>query len=126
MKHNIVSSLNLSSKNNRIVISLPSNKKNIIICKSLFKLGIISSYRVDYNKNKLTISFSYLYEKKSLLLVRQISKPGRKVYMKYSQLFKYLKNRKYLFILSTNKGIISNKEAIRNKIGGEVLFIIQW
>lgn len=125
MKHSILSSLKLGTITNRHKITISFNKQNKQICKYLFKIGFINSYVINIHSNNIYIYFSYYYDKRPIKIVKQISKPGRKIYITYHKLKKLFKYEKNYIILSTSKGIISNKEAIRKKIGGELLFLIK-
>jgi len=125
MKEHVTSALNIGYKSNKTDINIYLNRKNINICKYLFKSGFINSYFINRKKNKINISFSYFYDKKPILYVKKVSNPGRKVYFSYKQLRKLFFYRSSILILSTNKGILSNKEAILRKVGGELLFIIK-
>jgi len=125
MKYSFLSPLKLGSSVNKIRINMPLNNQNKIICKYLFSIGILSSYSYSFKAQQITIFFSRHYEKKSIINVKQISKPGRKVYITYDKLKKLYLYRKHFLLLSTSKGILSNKEAIRRRLGGELLFIIK-
>lgn len=124
MKETIISSLNLGSMTSKHSINVSLNRKNKNICKYLFKCGLINSFVIQKQKKKVTIFFSNYYDKKPILSVKKISKPGRKVYVSYFHLKKLLIYKKHFLILSTSKGILNNKEAVTKKIGGELLFVI--
>ena len=125
MKESIVSSLNIGIKSNKLDININLNKKNLNISKYLFNTGFLSSYFLNKKNNKITLTFSSFYDKKPILYVKKISNPGRKIYITYIQLKKKLLYKNNILVLSTSKGILNNKEAILNKIGGELLFIIK-
>lgn len=125
MKHSILSSLKLGTISNKHKITISFNKQNKHICKYLFKIGLINSYVMNIHSNHILIYFSYYYDKRPIKIVKQISKPGRKIYITYYKLKKLFKDEQNYLILSTSKGILSNKEAIRKKIGGELLFLIK-
>jgi ribosomal protein S8 len=124
MKETIISSLNLGSMTNKHSINVSLNRKNKNICKYLFKCGLISSFVLNKQSKKITIYFSNYYNKKPIISVKKVSKPGRKVYISYLHLKKLLIYKKHFLILSTSKGILNNKEAVTKKIGGEFLFFI--
>lgn len=123
MSEQVSSKFNLGIKSNHLCIGMPMNKSNKNICKYLFKIGLIDSYVVSFKR--LIIYFSSLYEKKPILYIKKISVPSRRVYISFFELDKNYRRRRNLFILSTSKGILTNKEAIKHKIGGELLFLIQ-
>ena len=121
--------MNFSIKTNLYNIKITYNKKNITLTRYLFKKGFLNSFFIlkKSKKNKLIVlMFSYYYNKKPIRYIKKISKPGRKIYISYTSLKKQLLFRKNVFlILSTDKGILNNKEAILNKVGGELLFFIK-
>lgn len=125
MNFSLVSAINLGIKSNRICINMWLNKQNICICKYLFSKGLIDTYILNKEKRLLHVYFSFFYEKKPILFIKQLSKPGRKLYIKHSKLLKMYTHRKHLFLMSTDRGILTSKEAIRNKLGGELVFIIR-
>ena len=125
MKYSLVNAINLGIKSNRISTNMWLSKHNINICRYLFYKGLIDTYVVSKKKRLLHIYFSFHYEKKPILFIKKLSKPGRKLYIKYTRLLSLFTNRQHIYILSTDKGVMTNKEALLNKIGGELLFIIR-
>lgn len=125
MKHSIVSSLKLGTNIKRHSIKISLNKQNKNICKYLFKIGFINSYVYNSIHNNIRIYFTNYYEQRPIKVIKQISKPGRKIYITSSKLKDLFRDEQNYLILSTSKGILTNKEAIRKKIGGELLFLIK-
>jgi len=125
MNFSLISAINIGANSNRTCINMWLNKQNVAICKYLFYKGLIDTYVISKEKRLLHIYFSFFYEKKPILFIKQLSKPGRRLSMKYSKLASLFKNRKHLYIISTSRGFMTSTEAIRNKIGGELLFIIR-
>lgn len=113
----IISIKNAYLAKHRSVI-LSDSRKVKIITDQLLKMKVFS----HLNKNDGRIEAFFADNLISLNLQR-ISKPGRKLYIGYSDLPVYLKKRQRV-ILSTSKGIFSDQEALENKIGGEMLFSI--
>jgi len=118
--HFFSNSLNLGLKLKKVSINTYLNNKNESICRYFFKIGYIQSYNIDYKNNYITI---YLNNRVSF--IKNISTPGGKKYIKYKNLKKLWLHKKHTLILSTNKGILTNKEAIKYNIGGELLFLIR-
>jgi small subunit ribosomal protein S8 len=69
---------------------------------------------------ELDVKLRYVDNKPALYSMKLISKPGRKLYIKHEEM-KYIVNRFGVRILSTNKGIITDKRARELGIGGEYL-----
>lgn len=97
---------------------------NINIAKVLKKSGYISGYDIKKDARGyqvLRIYLKYADAKKSVLTgIQRISKPGRRVYVKSEKIPKVL-NGYGIAILSTSKGILTDKEATEAKVGGEIL-----
>ena len=84
----------------------------------------IESYSVEEigaNKKALKVVLKYDDNEKSVISeIKRESKPGRRVYKSASEL-KNFKNGYGTIVVSTNKGVISNDEAYKLNVGGEVL-----
>jgi small subunit ribosomal protein S8 len=97
---------------------------NINIAKVLKKSGYISGYDIKKDARGyqvLRIYLKYTDTKRSVLTgIQRISKPGRRVYVKSEKIPKVL-NGYGIAILSTSKGILTDKEASESKVGGEIL-----
>ena len=94
------------------------------VCNVLKEKEYIEDYKVvDTDPKKKTISVTLKYddrEKSVINELKRISKSGRRIYKNASEL-KSFKNGYGTIIVSTNKGIISNEEAYKLNVGGEVL-----
>lgn len=85
--------------------------------------GYIESFNVIEEGNKKFIKVVLKYDKNGnsvITEVKKISKPGRRVY-KASDDIKKFKNGYGTFVVSTSKGVLSNDDALKAKVGGEVL-----
>lgn len=105
--------------------SLPTFKLGEEICKILKDEGFIADYAVKVNEDKpfktLTVTLKYdSLGNRALTGVRRISKPGLRVTVPYDKLPKVL-NGLGIAIISTSKGLMTDKEARKQHIGGEVL-----
>ncbi|MCX8124780.1 MAG: 30S ribosomal protein S8 [Spirochaetes bacterium] len=106
-----------------VKVDIPSSKMKLAIAKILKDEGFIKNYKlIDDNKQKiLRIYLKYSADNQSAILkLRRISTPGRRVYIKAEDL-KPVYNNMGIMILSTSKGIITNKAAKQLNIGGEAL-----
>ena len=106
-------------------ISFSSSSLTSSIAEVLKQEGYIENYKIiSHNKKKTTIiDLKY----KNLLPVihgiKQISKPGLRVYQECKKL-PYVLRGLGTAVISTSKGVMTDKEARKNKIGGEVLIYI--
>lgn len=78
---------------------------------------------IDLDNNKKSIKVTLKYDENDNTVInelKRLSKPGRRVYKNASEL-KSFKNGYGTIVVSTNKGVISNDEAYKLNVGGEVL-----
>ena len=89
--------------------------------------GYISDYKVSKSDkgNTINLGLKYSEGKKERVItgLKRISKPGLRVYAKHDELPKVL-NGLGIAIISTSKGIMTDREARQNNLGGEVLAYI--
>ena len=86
--------------------------------------GFIAGYNTQVTKcglKSLNIFLKYVEGMPGINSIRRHSKPGRRFYYQYTKLPRVLDGLG-MSILSTSKGILSDKSAQRNKVGGELLF----
>ncbi len=75
----------------------------------------------DHNKKSIKVTLKYDDNENSVINeIKRLSKAGRRVYKNASEL-KSFKNGYGIIVVSTNKGVISNDEAYKLNVGGEVL-----
>ncbi|ADM90050.1 30S ribosomal protein S8 [Candidatus Karelsulcia muelleri CARI] len=114
------------SKNLIIEIPFSNLKKDII--KILYNQGFISSYKIiKINKFKLMIKVAMKYNKYTgisvIKCIKRISKPSLRKYCNYKNIPRVL-NGLGIAIISTSKGLMTDKKARENKIGGEIICYI--
>ena len=103
-------------------VSMPTSKMKVEIASILKSEGYIIDYTVD--EKTLTLSLKYGDNKERVISgLRCISKPGLRVYAKAEEVPKVL-NGLGIAILSTSKGIMTDKQARKENVGGEVLAYI--
>jgi small subunit ribosomal protein S8 len=104
-------------------IDIPSSnfRKNII--EILKNEGYIKDYYIEKSENNkinLKISLKYYEGDPVIKEIKRISKPGRRVYSRATSIPKVM-NGLGLAILSTPKGVMSDSEARKNNVGGEII-----
>ena len=100
-------------------VSMPTSKMKVEIAKILDSEGFIESYTVK--DNTLTLTLKYGQKKERVITgLKRISKPGLRVYAKAEELPTVL-NGLGIAIISTSKGIMTDKEARKLALGGEVI-----
>jgi len=100
------------------------NYKNAV-AKVLVKAGFLETVKTETidGKKMLVISLRYVRRKPSLTDVILVSKPSLRIYIEAKDILKN-QGSNVTTILSTNAGIMTGKEAMKKKIGGELLFKI--
>ena len=106
-------------------VVMPSSKLKVDLAKILKQEGYISEFRVDTAEDgpgdKLTIDLKYSPRRERVITgLRRISKPGLRVYSKAAAAPRVLGGLG-VAVLSTSRGLMTDKEARRRKLGGEVL-----
>jgi len=103
-------------------VTLPSSKTKVEIAKVLEAEGFINGYSVDGDvKKELTIELKYGKSNERVITgIKRVSKPGLRVYAKSQDLPRVL-NGLGLAIISTPQGFMSEKQARKANIGGEVV-----
>jgi len=98
-----------------------SNLKNEV-AKILEKEGFIDKIEKKGRKTKKTIEITLKYDNKvpAISGLKKISKPGQRIYLDSTKI-KKVRDGYGIAIISTSKGLMTDKEARKNKIGGEVL-----
>ena len=108
-------------------VDVPSSRMKLAIADILTKEGYVRGVEVltDGVKKTMRITLKYSADKNQKVIsgVTRISKPGLRVYATCEQMPKVL-NGLGTAIISTNKGVITDKEARRQGVGGEVLAFI--
>ena len=103
-------------------IVVPHSKFRINILEILKIEGYINNYYVDKkdNKQSLKIDLKYYEGLPVIKEIKRISKPGRRVYSRALSIPK-IQNGLGLAIISTPQGVMSDVDARKNNIGGEVI-----
>ncbi len=110
----------------RQTVEVPASKTKNAIAEILFNEGYIEKYELvddgKYKSIKLTLKYGPNGEK-VIQGLKRISKPGLRVYAECNDIPMVL-NGLGIAIVSTNKGIMTDKEARRQNVGGEVLAFV--
>ena len=107
-------------------VDVPASNLKKAIAKILLDEGYIKSYEVveDGTQGVIRIQLKYLAGKEKVISgLRRVSKPGLRVYAGADELPRVLKGLG-IAIISTSKGVMTDKEARANHVGGEVLAFV--
>ena len=103
-------------------VSMPVSKIKVEIAKILDAEGFITNYTV--NENTLTLTLKYGQNKERVITgLKRISKPGLRVYAGADEI-PHVLNGLGIAIISTPKGVMTDKLARKNNVGGEVIAYI--
>ena len=106
-------------------VVMPSSKVKAALASLLVREGYIEDYAVEDDTNrpglKLRIVMKYTRDRERTISgLRRVSKPGLRVYSKATEVPRVLGGMG-IAILSTNQGLMTDREARQRKVGGEVL-----
>lgn len=108
-------------------VDVPASKMKVAIADILLKEGYIKKYDIEkvggFDSIHITLKYGQDKNEKIITGLKRISKPGLRVYANSENLPKVLGGLG-IAIISTNKGVITDKEARKLNVGGEVLAFI--
>jgi small subunit ribosomal protein S8 len=103
-------------------VSIPFSNLKYEIAKILEKSGFLEKVEKKGRKIKkvIEITLKYSNEKPAISGLKRVSKPGQRIYSPWKKI-KKVKAGYGIAIISTPKGLMTNKEARKQKLGGEIL-----
>tara|TARA_B100000282_G_scaffold289946_1_gene260303 strand:- start:1823 stop:2224 length:402 start_codon:yes stop_codon:yes gene_type:complete len=111
----------------KVSVEVPSSKIKIEIAKLLKSEGFVSDYSIikrDENKSSLAINLKYTADREPVIQgLQRVSKPSCRKYVNRDEVPRVLGGIG-IAILSTSKGVITDTEARKHNIGGEILCYI--
>lgn len=94
-----------------------NSKQNINILNIFLREGFIKTYKIN-SKNQLDIYLKYKKDKAVLSEIKRLSKPGKRLYITNKDLYK---KKSGFYIISTSIGILTNLQAKKLNVGGELI-----
>lgn len=106
-------------------VEMPASQVKSAILEVLKNEGFIADYKTESKDNKsvTVVTLKYTNNERVIKGLKRVSKPGLRVYAEADKLPKVL-NGLGIAVISTSKGVMTDKQARREKIGGEVLAYI--
>ena len=104
-------------------VEMPSSTFRLKVLEVLKNEGFISSFHIekkDKNKVSLIVDLKYYEGTPVIKEIKRVSKPGRRVFSRATSIPR-IQNGLGLAIISTNKGVMSDIEARKNNVGGEII-----
>ena len=107
---------------NHKVVMLPSSNFKISISEILKSEGYIIDYKVNDDSKKPTLSINFKYHSGNPVIstIERISKPGKRIFSSAESLPK-INNGLGIAIISTPKGVMTDIDARKQKVGGEII-----
>ena len=107
-------------------VQIPASNMKKAICQILLDEGYIKNFSVeeDGKQGVITVTLKYLEGKQPVIQgLRRVSKPGLRIYSSVEDMPKVMKGLG-VAIISTSKGVMTDREARKQNVGGEVLAFI--
>ncbi|OQX00939.1 30S ribosomal protein S8 [Candidatus Parcubacteria bacterium A4] len=104
------------------VVDVPFSRLKYEIAKILERKSFVEKVKQKKKKEGMIIEISLKYDQKAPAIsgIKRVSKPGQRIYRKYSEI-RRVKGGYGVAIVSTSKGLITDEEAKRQKVGGEII-----
>lgn len=103
-------------------VRVPASKIKEVIAKQLKKSGYLAEVKREAGKPRdtIVITINKPGENSTINEITRLSKPGRRVYVKSDEIPK-VKSGRGIVLVSTSKGVITGREAVKQGLGGELL-----
>ncbi len=105
-----------------LTVDVPYSRIKYQIALILEREGFVEKVEKKFRRNKRIIKIFLKYENQEpkIVDIKRVSKPGRRVYLPYKKI-RAPKGGYGIAIISTSQGLITDKEARKRKLGGEIL-----
>lgn len=106
-------------------ITVPSSKLKVTVAQQLKKAGYVTAVKVESAKPRdiLVVTINKPGENSTINEIKRLSKPGRRVYVSATEIPK-VKSGRGIVLVSTSKGVVTGHEAVKQRLGGELLLSV--
>ena len=105
----------------KVSVSMPSSKQKLVIANLLLKEGYVASVKETGDVKKvLEIELKYYEGKPVVEMIQRVSRPGLRIYKKCRDLPRIM-NGLGIAVISTSKGLMTDRAARKDGLGGEVI-----
>ena len=106
-------------------VEVPASNMKKAICQILVDEGYVKGFNVteDGKQGMITITLKYVGKQPVIKGLKRVSKPGLRIYSNAQELPKVMKGLG-IAIVSTSKGVMTDKQARKENVGGEVLAFV--
>ena len=103
-------------------VRVPTSKLKKVVAEQLVKNRYLTDVKVEEGKPRATLVVTLAKPGQNCVIneITRVSKPGRRVYVASADIPK-VKQGRGIVLVSTSKGVMTGREAVRQKLGGEVL-----
>jgi len=103
-------------------VSVPSSKIKLVVAQKLKKAGYLSAVKVEKAtpRDNIIITINEADKNPAITEIDRVSKPGRRVYAGAGDIPR-VKSGRGIMLVSTSKGVMTNREAVKNRLGGELI-----
>ena len=101
-------------------VIFPSSKFRVKILDVLKQEGYISNYKLLVDENNISVNLKYNQGIPVIREITRVSKPGRRIYTRADSIPR-IQNGLGIAIMSTSKGVMSDNDARKENLGGEIL-----
>jgi small subunit ribosomal protein S8 len=104
-------------------VDIPGSNLKVELARVLKEQGYIKNYKYTKNNNQGVLRVFLKYDEKQNFIIyglKRVSKPSRRVYVRNKDI-KPVLNGYGIAVMSTSQGIMTDKEAIKKNVGGEIL-----
>jgi small subunit ribosomal protein S8 len=103
-------------------VRLPSSKIKLTVAEQLTKSGYLAGVKTERAtpRDELIVTIAKDGQNPTITEIARVSKPGRRVYAGASEIPK-VKSGRGVMLVSTSKGIMTGAEAVKNRLGGELI-----
>ncbi|HEX6416245.1 MAG TPA: 30S ribosomal protein S8 [Candidatus Saccharimonadales bacterium] len=103
-------------------VRVPSSKLKVVIAQQLKKNNYLADVKVEAGKPRdtLVITINKPGENSVINEITRMSKPGRRIYVAAADIPR-VKSGRGMVLVSTSKGVITGQEAVKQRLGGELL-----
>ncbi|MCL2280910.1 30S ribosomal protein S8 [Candidatus Saccharibacteria bacterium] len=103
-------------------VRVPASKSKLVVAEQLKKAGYLASVKTEKSEPRDEIIITIADEGKNPVIteIARVSKPGRRVYAKVDAIPK-VKSGRGVMLVSTSRGVMTGAEAIKNRLGGELI-----
>jgi len=103
-------------------VRMPSSKLKETVARVLAKNGYLSEVKTEKKdpRDELIIVINNEGENPTITEIARVSKPGRRVYARAAEIPR-VKSGRGVMIVSTSKGVMTGTEAVKNRLGGELI-----